>query len=286
MSFDSIFHGAPTSNNGQAISGGIASLGIDVTSGQIYYRTPQDRTQPGWRQAGTAGSSGVTGSGTTTSIPLWTSGNVLSDSQLATESLNTFLNAWTFKLSNITLSATKGIGFETHSQFQYGMAIYGHGSTAGRGGVVDFLRSRPTETSPTAVQTGDALGFVSWNGYDGTSYSGPGPNVTYLTATAKTDWTSSNHGSFIDIYTCPVGALVGLKRLTIDSNGDLILSAPGTLILNQGTPATVAAGQVGYGSATAATATNGTGEAMKANVEGYLLINVAGTTVKIPYVKN
>ena len=48
----------------------------------------------------------------------------------------------------------------------------------------------------------------------------------------------------------------------------------------------VAAAQVSIGSTTAATATNGTGEAMKANVEGYLIINVAGTNVKVPYVKN
>lgn len=46
------------------------------------------------------------------------------------------------------------------------------------------------------------------------------------------------------------------------------------------------AGTITLGNGTAATATNGTGEAMKANVEGYLIINVGGTTVKIPYVKN
>lgn len=36
----------------------------------------------------------------------------------------------------------------------------------------------------------------------------------------------------------------------------------------------------------AATATNGTGEAMKANVEGYIIVNVDGVARKIPYVKS
>jgi len=47
---------------------------------------------------------------------------------------------------------------------------------------------------------------------------------------------------------------------------------------------TVAAAQVGFGSTTAATATNGGGEAMKANVDGYIIVNIAGTAKKIPYV--
>ena len=53
MSFDSVFHGAPTSNNGQAVPSGIASLGIDVVSGQLYFRTP---AVAGWQP--TAGGSG------------------------------------------------------------------------------------------------------------------------------------------------------------------------------------------------------------------------------------
>ena len=57
------------------------------------------------------------------------------------------------------------------------------------------------------------------------------------------------------------------------------------IILATGAAPTVAASQVGFGATVAATATNGTGEAMKANVEGYLIVNVAGTVVKVPYVK-
>ena len=41
MSFDSIFHGSPSSTGGQSVSSGRASLGIDVSSGTIYFRTPE-----------------------------------------------------------------------------------------------------------------------------------------------------------------------------------------------------------------------------------------------------
>lgn len=109
------------------------------------------------------------------------------------------------------------------------------------------------------------------------------------------------------IYTSGAGAMLhfgtgGAKRMTLlDSAAklgigvdpptqalDVVGSGQFTtgIILATGAAPTVAANQVGFGATVAATATNGTGEAMKANVEGYLVVNVAGTTVKVPYVKN
>ena len=41
MSFDSVFHGAPSSAGGQSVSSGRTSLGIDVVAGQVYYRNPE-----------------------------------------------------------------------------------------------------------------------------------------------------------------------------------------------------------------------------------------------------
>ena len=49
MSFDSVFHGAPASNDGQSVPSGQASLGIDTTAGQLYYRTP---ALSGWTALG------------------------------------------------------------------------------------------------------------------------------------------------------------------------------------------------------------------------------------------
>ena len=58
MSFDSVFHGDPSSAGGQSVSSGRASLGIDVTAGVIYFRTPENG---GW--VAIAGGSGGSGSG-------------------------------------------------------------------------------------------------------------------------------------------------------------------------------------------------------------------------------
>jgi hypothetical protein len=67
MSFDSIFHGAPSSNGGQSVSGGAASLGIDVATGQIYFRTPSSgiwKPIPGGGSGGTVTSDQVTNEST------------------------------------------------------------------------------------------------------------------------------------------------------------------------------------------------------------------------------
>jgi hypothetical protein len=58
----------------------------------------------------------------------------------------------------------------------------------------------------------------------------------------------------------------------------------GNEIVSTATP-TVAAGQVGFGNSTAGTATAGAGT-LPANPDGFLIINVAGTTKKIPYYQN
>jgi hypothetical protein len=55
-----------------------------------------------------------------------------------------------------------------------------------------------------------------------------------------------------------------------------------TEVLTAAAP-TVSAGQVGFGSTTATSATAGTNGAVPAQVAGYLIINVAGTNFKVPY---
>lgn len=59
------------------------------------------------------------------------------------------------------------------------------------------------------------------------------------------------------------------------------VTAP-NLVLTAAAP-TVAAAQIGYGSTTSPTATNGGGQTVLSSVLGYIVANVAGTTVKIPY---
>lgn len=58
-----------------------------------------------------------------------------------------------------------------------------------------------------------------------------------------------------------------------------------TLVLTTAAP-TAAAGQLGMGATTATSATAGTNGAVPAQVVGYLIWNLAGTTIKIPYFNN
>jgi hypothetical protein len=68
--------------------------------------------------------------------------------------------------------------------------------------------------------------------------------------------------------------------MSIKSAG--IPAAIPTVTLTTAAP-TVAAGQIGFGGTTAATATAGAGAALPATVQAYVVINVAGTNFKIPY---
>jgi hypothetical protein len=56
----------------------------------------------------------------------------------------------------------------------------------------------------------------------------------------------------------------------------------GNITLTSAAP-TVAAAQIGLGSTTATTASTGANGAVPAQVVGYIVINVAGTTMKVPY---
>lgn len=55
-----------------------------------------------------------------------------------------------------------------------------------------------------------------------------------------------------------------------------------TITLTAAAP-TVSASQVGLGGTTAASASAGSGGALPATVQAYLVINVAGTSFKVPY---
>lgn len=122
--------------------------------------------------------------------------------------------------------------------------------------------------APTAAFTANWLQFYNAAGDTVVGYVGSKATVT-------TDWTTddmqirSDGGNILFSQTGATTVHMPLTGISLDS----------------ATP-TVTTGQIGLGNSLATTATNGTGEAMKANVEGYIIVNVEGTTVKVPYVKN
>jgi hypothetical protein len=70
----------------------------------------------------------------------------------------------------------------------------------------------------------------------------------------------------------PVGSIAGMPGQSLFEDG---------LILNAAAP-TVGPGQLGLGGTTAGTASSGAGT-LPGNPLGFLVANVGGTTVKIPY---
>ena len=106
--FDSVFHGPPSSAGGQSISSGRASLGIDVTAGQVYYRTPETGA---WEAiAGGSGGSGLPNSPASVVTvtgnyqPSLTDGTILVNGT-ATITLATNLSkGTTFRIKNIGTS--------------------------------------------------------------------------------------------------------------------------------------------------------------------------------------
>jgi hypothetical protein len=107
MSFDSVFHGNPSSTGGQSVSSGRASLGIDVTAGVIYFRTPENG---GWIPI--VGGSGGSGSGvpnnpasvvetTGNYQPALTDGTILANGTLTVTLVTSLPKGTTFRIKNV-----------------------------------------------------------------------------------------------------------------------------------------------------------------------------------------
>lgn len=91
-------------------------------------------------------------------------------------------------------------------------------------------------------------------------------------------------GSFLDIV--PGGSGNGLRVFeTTYTTAKVLINDLGIIIHGTAAP-TVGASEVAFGSTVAASATTGASGAVPAQVAGYLIFNVAGTTQKIPYYNN
>lgn len=115
---------------------------------------------------------------------------------------------------------------------------------------------------------------------------------SFLTATGQ--YLQFGVHSFID---SPVDAQFRINNnagtlaaiLTVTASDTISIGATGTGALKLGTltataaAPTVAAGQIGFGGTTSATATAGASITIPALAQGYIVVNIAGTTAKIPY---
>ncbi len=85
-----------------------------------------------------------------------------------------------------------------------------------------FFKTRGTPSAPSAVLSGDALGVLTFGGYDGTVLPGSGETGgARLIGSATQNWTSTAHGTKLSVTTTPNGSTSGSIRLTIDNDGNM-----------------------------------------------------------------
>ena len=138
---------------------------------------------------------------------------------------------------------------------------------------LQFRKYRGTHASPTSVQNGDTIGSNSYLAYDGTSLlpcagftvTVDGAVSTGVTPTRMTFATEDSSG-------------ISSERVRITPDGNVGIGTP--------SPSSKLhiAGDITVSSATTATsATAGTNGDVPAQVVGYLVVNINGTSRKIPY---
>lgn len=92
------------------------------------------------------------------------------------------------------------------------------------GAVFNFLKSRGTAASPTAVTSGDVVLNLIGSAYGGTNYR----NLVSIQGNVETYTSDTDISSYLSFLTTPSGSVSRLERMRLDSSGNLIQSAPST----------------------------------------------------------
>jgi len=121
------------------------------------------------------------------------------------------------------------------------------------GALINFQKARGTEASPAAVSTADYSGNFQSRSYDGSAFQSPASfgfqvNGTVASGSVPTDF-------FIGTGTAQVGAIGGIERFRIYSDGETKFFSTGAVQLNNGTTGqrpTNLAGKLRYNTDTSA----------------------------------
>jgi type II secretory pathway pseudopilin PulG len=85
--------------------------------------------------------------------------------------------------------------------------------------LLTFRRAEGSPSVPSAVLSGDSLGEINASGYDGTSFTGSRPNISFI---ATENWSTTNSGSAISFTTTQNGTTTGFaERMRIDNSGNV-----------------------------------------------------------------
>jgi hypothetical protein len=85
-------------------------------------------------------------------------------------------------------------------------------------GALTFRRADTTAASPSAIQSGDALGNIAFLGYGSTAYSSARANIL---AYASQTWTDSNQGAYLTFSTTANNSTTSTERMRIDNAGNV-----------------------------------------------------------------
>jgi hypothetical protein len=111
-----------------------------------------------------------------------------------------------------------------HESNANGFSLFTHANAGFKSPVIAMYKSRGTQALPTAIKSGDTLGFINHGGYDGTTYA----EFSVLFPTTSEDWTATTHGFDVTIQAVTLGTSSPVK---------MIWTGAARLGLNDGAPA-------------------------------------------------
>ena len=155
-----------------------------------------------------------------------------------------------------------------------GSAVFSRADDTTSSYFVQLRKARGSHTTPLIVNDGDLLGGIVWYGHDGTTIR------IAATVGAVVDGApaAGDMPGRLVFSTTPDGTTTPVERVRIGNSGNV---GVGTTTL---TSRLNVSGDITLTSATTATAaTAGTNGAVPAQVAGYLVASINGTSVKIPY---
>ncbi|MBI2798390.1 hypothetical protein HYX70_03815, partial [Candidatus Saccharibacteria bacterium] len=97
-------------------------------------------------------------------------------------------------------------------------------STGTAGGVVELRQSNNTIASPTATASGNVLGTLAFDGYNGSAYA----TGSSIRGVASEAWTGSANGARLEFYTTTNGTTTLSERMRISNGGTVEIASTGT----------------------------------------------------------
>lgn len=148
----------------------------------------------------------IFGSGASNRVTFWTDADTLSyDDTFVWDNTTKYLGIGITPFARLSVSGTS-------SQNDMHVSIYGISNTLAP--IYSLIRAR---AGSTAVQTGDALGAVIWDGHDGSDVSEPNASIQ---AVAAENFTGTNQGTNLYFFVNQIGSagIGGTPVISIDQN--------------------------------------------------------------------